>query len=174
MDNLSTPTTDTATALQAMRDTLGVDQITGLSLGDAVKVGMTLGRIIAAEGDWRDKDLTDSEHDALRLAVQDILQRRQGVDPEQDRSRLIFRFGYMAAIQIARDLDLPTLATMTMAGSNEGLFTDSEKDQLVAAVDKVIADRSADVWQPAVLPFDDAGRCDDPTCLSCRRGPVTQ
>jgi len=174
VDHFSTPTTDTATALQAMRDTLGVDAITGLNLGDAVKVGMTLGRIISAEGDWRDQDLTDAEHDALRLAVQDILQRRQGVDPDAERTRLVFAFGSMAAIHLATEFGLEPYR-MTRAQA-EQLFTNAERDRLMDALTLVLNARTqaTDRWQPPVAPFDDEGRCDDQTCLSCRPGQVTQ
>ncbi|TDC98493.1 hypothetical protein E1292_35225 [Nonomuraea deserti] len=70
-----------ATALQKLRDVLGVDEITGLDLADAVRVGMVLGQMLASDGDVRMvvEDLTDDEHDELRRAVVDVLDRRRGV-----------------------------------------------------------------------------------------------
>lgn len=173
------PASDTAIALKAMRDALGVDVVTGLDLADAVKVGMVLGQLLASDGDTRlpADDLTDTEHDTLKHAVQDLLNRRRGVDPDHERALLAFRWGSLSAWSLAMELDMSAQDIAHAAGSSveRGGFTESERDRLLALLEDIVNERmglTAPGWQPIVVPFDSEGRCSDASCVSCHSETV--
>ncbi|GGO75164.1 hypothetical protein [Nonomuraea cavernae] len=161
-------------ALVAMRDALGVDQITGLDLADAVKCGIVLGQLLASDADGRihTADLTDHEHDALRLAVQDILDRRRGVDPDEDRLITVFRVGSLSAWSIAAELGMDARDIARTANSDDvtNVFTDDERARLLDVIVAILDERDGvrvAGFEPVALPYDAEGRCADPECISC-------
>jgi hypothetical protein len=139
----ASPTPDAATALQAMRDALGVDVVTGLDLADAVRVGMMLGQLLASDADTRlpVDDLTDSEHDTLKHHVQDLLNRRRGVDPDHERSLLTFRWGSMSAWSLAMELEMDAQTIARIAARDDGVFSDAERDRLLDLLDDIVNER---------------------------------
>lgn len=170
-----TPTPD---PMRELLDMLGVDDVTGLDLADAVKVGMVLGQALASDADARlaVQDLTDMEHDSLKHAVQDVLYRRRGVDPDHERALLAFRWGSMSAWSIAVELDMDARAIARAAKvDHEGPFSDAERDRLLDLLDDILDEREGITPdKPLVLPYDAEGRCiDNSDCVMCRAEGVT-
>lgn len=136
------PVAASATALQTMRDALGVDVITGLDLADAVRVGMVLGQLLASDGDTRlpADDLTDLEHDTLKHAVQDLLNRRRGVDPDLERTLLAFGWGSMSAWSLAMELDMSAqdIARTATGAADRGVFSGPERDRLLDLLEDIV------------------------------------
>ncbi|MFF0860871.1 hypothetical protein ACFYUV_03860 [Nonomuraea sp. NPDC003560] len=131
--------------LQEMRAVLGVDAVTGLDLADAVKAGMVLGQMLASDADTRltARDLTGDEHDDLRQAVQDLLDRRRGVNPDRERMLLAFGWGNLAAWQIASELDMDgvEIARATTREADGAPFSDSEKRRLLSTLFDILDER---------------------------------
>lgn len=168
-----------ATALQAMRDVLGVDQVTGLDLAEAVKVGMLLGSMLRQpDGDhwpaevgaaFYAEEISDREHRILVEAVADILSLRIGEKSRRtEESMVAYHFGYVSFAHLAEEFGhRPTSVTLKDVGEH---FTAEEMGELMAALDRVIARRRGEQptgWKPVVLPVDVEGRCGDSKCLSC-------
>lgn len=172
---------DPATALQAMRDTLGVDQITGLSLADAVKVGMALGAMLKTDdGDtypaevtaaFYKQEISDREHRIFAEAVVEILSLRAGLESSRTKETMLsYHFGYLSFAHLAEEFGTqPTTLTLKQVGEH---FTAAEMGDLMAALDRVIARRRGELrasWSPVVVPFDAEGRCGDASCISCSK-----
>ncbi|WP_043618786.1 hypothetical protein [Nonomuraea candida] len=86
-----------------------------------------------------------------------------------------FTWGNLAAAQIAHDLNMSGSDMHAMTEDRDSVFTVAEREQLTAALNSVLdARRGATVagWKPAPMPFDSEGRCDDPSCISCRTSTV--
>ncbi|WP_327105425.1 hypothetical protein [Nonomuraea glycinis] len=172
---------DPATALQAMRDTLGVDQITGLSLADAVKVGMTLGAMLKADDGgtypaevtaaFYKQEISDREHRIFAEAVVEVLSLRAGLESSRTKETMLgYHFGYLSFAHLAEEFGTqPTTLTLKQVGEH---FTAAEMAELMATLDRVIARRRGEVpasWAPVAVLYDADGRCGDASCITCSK-----
>ncbi|MFG1617346.1 hypothetical protein ACGFI3_31675 [Nonomuraea wenchangensis] len=116
-----------------------------------------------------------AEIETTRAEADDL---RGQVKALQDHILKAFQWGSDSAWSLAVELDMDAAAISRSARSqiSEGTFTAAERTQLVAALNDVIDARQGvrvDGWKPAPMPFDDEGRCADPSCLSCRTSQVS-
>ncbi|MEV0626027.1 hypothetical protein [Nonomuraea wenchangensis] len=96
----------------------------------------------------------------------------------QEHILMAFKWGSDSAWSLAVELHMDAAAVERAARTQIDLstFTAAERTHLVSALNDVIdarEGRRADGWKPAPMPFDDEGRCGDPSCLSCRTSPAT-
>lgn len=141
---------DIESVTQAMRDALGVDQITGLDLAEAVKVGLTLGAMLSnPDGDkwpaevtaaFYAEEISPSEHAILVEAVADILSLRTGQQARRtEEAMLAYYLGFASCARLAEDFGPRSLpATLKDVGEH---FTAEEMGELMGALDRVISRR---------------------------------
>ncbi|MGW0805925.1 hypothetical protein [Nonomuraea sp. NPDC002799] len=150
---------NTDTALQALKDLIasGVDVgATGAFL-DAFLVEMTA---------------TRAEMDQMAADVEGAAAK---VQEAQDYLLLSFRWGGLAAAQIAHDLDLSGSEMHQLTEDHDSVFTLAERQQLTSALNDVLDARKGVTvagWTPVPMPFDALGRCGSPACRACRTETV--
>jgi hypothetical protein len=164
-----------------MRDALGVDEITGLSLADAVKVGMALGAMLKADDGstypaevttaFYEQEISEREHRILAEAVVEILSLRAGLESSRTKETMLsYHFGYLSSAHLAEEFGMqPATLTLKQVGEH---FTAAEMGDLMAALDQVIARRRGEVppsWAPVTVLYDAEGRCGDTSCISCSK-----
>ncbi len=115
------------------------------------------------------------EVETTRAAMDDLEKR---ADVLQDHVLKAFEWGSDAAWSLADELGLDAggIARAARSQVDKGVFSAAERTHLVSALNDVLDARDgvrADGWKPAPMPFDNEGRCGDPSCLSCRTSQVS-